>query len=351
MPHDASTRRALPTTKRAVGPPPLWSAVRPLKQTVRHALRGVSVESQVKNWLISMCDKAHSTNYLLLWAVPMCQLTMQASRWIIQVRAVPNSSARELLLSQDIQPVVPESAPIRSCLASVVNSEDVYLCLPKTPKDLSAQKLYFFPNSFPSMLISLAALLVNLRSLFRSRLDLQLENLAVRHQINVLHRSTRKRAKLTTGDRLIWVCLSRGWRDWRSTLVLVKPETVVAWHRKGFRLFWTWKVRHGQPGRPVVTRETRDLIRKMCRENPGWGAPRIHGELLKLGIDISARRVSASTWCATAIHRLRLGARFWRTTSRSSSPSISSPSLLSVSRFSTCFWYWHMIVVAFFTSM
>jgi hypothetical protein len=71
-----------------------------------------------------------------------------------------------------------------------------------------------------------------------------------------------------------------------------KPETVVAWHRKGFRLFWTWKVRHGQPGRPVIARETRDLIRKMCRENSGWGAPRIHGELLKLGIDIGETSVS-----------------------------------------------------------
>jgi hypothetical protein len=82
------------------------------------------------------------------------------------------------------------------------------------------------------------------------------------------------------------------WRDWRSTLVIVKPETVVAWHRKGFRLFWTWKVRHGQPGRPVISRETQDLIRKMCRENPGWGAPRIHGELLKLGIEIGESSVS-----------------------------------------------------------
>jgi putative transposase len=68
--------------------------------------------------------------------------------------------------------------------------------------------------------------------------------------------------------------------------------TVLAWHRKGFRLFWTWKVRHGQPGRPTVSRETRDLIRRMCRENPTWGAPRIHGELLKLGIDIGQSSVT-----------------------------------------------------------
>jgi hypothetical protein len=68
---------------------------------------------------------------------------------------------------------------------------------------------------------------------------------------------------------------------------IVRPETVVAWHRMGFRLFWTWKVRHGQLGRPVISRELRDLIRKMCRENP-----RIHGELLKLGIDIAESSVS-----------------------------------------------------------
>ena len=66
----------------------------------------------------------------------------------------------------------------------------------------------------------------------------------------------------------------------------------MAWHRAGFRLFWTWKVRRGQPGRPVISREVRDLIRRMCRENPGWGAPRIHGELLKLGIDIGESSVS-----------------------------------------------------------
>jgi putative transposase len=75
-------------------------------------------------------------------------------------------------------------------------------------------------------------------------------------------------------------------------LAIVKPETVLAWRHAGFRLFWTWKVRHGQPGRPLISREVRDLIRKMCRENPTWGAPRIHGELLKLGIDIGESSVS-----------------------------------------------------------
>jgi putative transposase len=131
-----------------------------------------------------------------------------------------------------------------------------------------------------------------LSSVLRSRAVLQLENLALRHQIGVLQRSARKRPKLTPGDRLVWVLLSRIWGDWRSALAIVKPETVVAWHRAGFRRFWTWKVRRGQPGRPVISREIRDLIRTMCRENPGWGAPRIHGAPLKLGIDIGESSVS-----------------------------------------------------------
>ena len=125
---------------------------------------------------------------------------------------------------------------------------------------------------------------------FKSRATLHLENLALRHQLGVLRRSV-KRPKLTSADRLLWAWLCEVWIDWRSSLVIVKPETVIGWHRKGFRLFWTWKVRRGQPGRPSVSKEIRQLIRKMSRENPLWGAPRIHGELLKLGIDIGETSV------------------------------------------------------------
>jgi transposase InsO family protein len=125
---------------------------------------------------------------------------------------------------------------------------------------------------------------------FKSRATLQLENLALRHQLGVLCRSV-KRPRLTSGDRLLWAWLCEVWGDWRSALVIVKPETVINWHRQGFRLFWSWKVRHGQPGRPSVSKEIRQLIRKMSRENPFWGAPRIHGELLKLGIDIGETSV------------------------------------------------------------
>jgi putative transposase len=144
------------------------------------------------------------------------------------------------------------------------------------------------------MLSSLRTLLANLSSIFHSRAALQLENLALRHQIGVLQRSARNRPKVTLVDRLLWVWLSRRWSGWRSALAIVRPETVVAWHRKGFRLFWTWKVRHGQPGRPIISREVRDLIRKMqdVSGESSWGAPRIHGELLKLGINIRESSVS-----------------------------------------------------------
>ena len=86
---------------------------------------------------------------------------------------------------------------------------------------------------------------------FKSRATLQLENVALRHQLGVLRRSLR-RPRLTSADRLLWSWLSEVWSDWRSAVLIVKPETIIAWHRKGFRLFWTWKVRHGQAGRPPV---------------------------------------------------------------------------------------------------
>ena len=142
------------------------------------------------------------------------------------------------------------------------------------------------------MLTALMTLLATLSSIFRSRAALELENLALRHQIGVLRRAATKRLKLTSADRLLWICLSRLWRGWRSALTFVKPETVIAWHRAGFRLFWTWKVRCGQPGRPIISPKVRALIRKMCMENPSWGAPNFHGELLKLGINIGESSVS-----------------------------------------------------------
>jgi putative transposase len=142
------------------------------------------------------------------------------------------------------------------------------------------------------MLNVLSAFFPVLSSVFRNHVALQVEILALRHQIGVLQRSARKRPKLSATDRFLWAWLSGIWSDWRSVLVIVKPETVIGWHRQGFRLFWTWKIRRGRTGRPAAPLDVRDLIRKMSRENPTWGAPRIHGELLKLGIDIGETSVS-----------------------------------------------------------
>jgi putative transposase len=152
-----------------------------------------------------------------------------------------------------------------------------------------------------------SAFFASLFASFRSRAALQLEILALRHQLAVLQRSV-KRPKLTTADRLLWAWLCTVWTNWRSGLFLVQPSTVISWHRKGFRLFWNWKVRQGRPGRPVVLREIRELIRTMSRENPLWGAPRIHGELLKLGIDIGETSVSKYM-----TRRRRPPSQTWRT--------------------------------------
>ena len=100
-----------------------------------------------------------------------------------------------------------------------------------------------------------------------------------------------KRPKLTAADRLLWVWLSTVWNGWRSGIFLVRAATVIGWHRKSFRLFWTWRIRRGKPGRPSVPKEVRELIRTMSRDNPLWGAPRIYGELLKLGIAIGETSV------------------------------------------------------------
>ncbi len=126
-------------------------------------------------------------------------------------------------------------------------------------------------------------------SALRSRQSLALENLALRHQLYVLQRS-RARVRLNNRDRLLWVVLSRIWTDWRRSLTIVRPETVLRWHRQGFRLYWRWKSRHR--GRPSTSQDIRDLVRRMALENPLWGAPRIHGEMLKLGLNVAQATVS-----------------------------------------------------------
>jgi transposase InsO family protein len=141
------------------------------------------------------------------------------------------------------------------------------------------------------MISVLVSVVVSFRSWLQSRAALQLEVLALRHQLQVLNRSRPHRLRLVSADRWLWARLSRSWPAWRTALVLVKPETVIAWHRQGFRLFWTWKSRRHVGRRPVPA-DVRALIRTMSEANTLWGAPRIHGELLKLGIDVSQATVA-----------------------------------------------------------
>lgn len=135
----------------------------------------------------------------------------------------------------------------------------------------------------------LTILFGTLRSALRSQQVLAAENLVLRQQLAVL-KMNHPRPRLTDADRCFWVFLSRIWPDWRRTLHIVQPDTVIRWHRQGFLYYWRWKSR-GR-GRPKIDPELIQLIRRMCRANPLWGAPRIHGELLKLGIDISEATVS-----------------------------------------------------------
>ena len=135
------------------------------------------------------------------------------------------------------------------------------------------------------------ALLGALRAAFRTRTDLTLENLALRQQLALLRRRS-KRPKFGLLDRAFWMWLSQWWTRWSEVLHVVKPQTVIRWHRQSFRAFWTWKSRRGRLGRPRVGAELADLVRTMALANPLWGAPRIHGELLKLGFDVSQRTVA-----------------------------------------------------------
>ena len=129
-----------------------------------------------------------------------------------------------------------------------------------------------------------------LRVFFRSRGDTALEILALRQQLAVLKRQ-RPRPPLHSVDRLFWTTLRCMWPGWASVLLIVKPDTVVAWHRAGFQLYWRWRSRR-RGGRPRITQELRDLIGRLAKENADWGAPKIHAELQKLGFTVAERTVA-----------------------------------------------------------
>jgi len=133
-------------------------------------------------------------------------------------------------------------------------------------------------------------LLAALRVLFRSRIDMSLEIIALRQQVVVLNRR-RQRPLLNRINRLFWSVLRSVWPRWAGVLVIVRPATVIAWHRTGFRFYWRWRA-GSRGGRPRVREEIRSLIRRMSSENFNWGAPKIHGELLKRGFEVSERTVA-----------------------------------------------------------
>jgi transposase InsO family protein len=135
------------------------------------------------------------------------------------------------------------------------------------------------------------ALAFFLRAFVVSRATLAAENLALRQQLSVLEHTV-KRPKLRPRDRRFWVWLSRLWPAWRSVLRIVQPDTVTKWHRLGFKLYWRWKSTPKSPGRPLIDKGIRDLIRRMARDNPLWGAPHICSELHLLGYDVAQATVS-----------------------------------------------------------
>ena len=138
----------------------------------------------------------------------------------------------------------------------------------------------------------------SLLALRRSHRDLALENLALRHQLQVVLR-TKPRPRLRNSDRVFWVWLHHLWPGgWREHLSLVRPEAVIGWHRRGWRLYWTWRSR-SRRGRLRLRPEVRELIATMSRDNPLWGTERIRGELLKLGIVVSNRSIRRYRWRGT----------------------------------------------------
>jgi transposase InsO family protein len=163
-----------------------------------------------------------------------------------------------------------------------------------------------------------------LASLFKSRAELEAENLVLRQQIIVLRRRMPKRPALTNIDRLLFVWLYRRFPSTAGAIAIVRPETIVRWHRVGFRAYWRWRSRK-RVGRPKVPAELRALVGEMSRANPLWGAPRIHGELLKLGFD-----VAQSTVAKYMVRRRGLPSQGWKTFLNNHAPDIGAIDLFVV---------------------
>jgi transposase InsO family protein len=160
--------------------------------------------------------------------------------------------------------------------------------------------------------------------LFKSRRRLEVENLFLRHQLNVALRRAPQRLRLRADDRALMVWMTRMWPSLLGLTRVVQPATILRWHRCGFRAYWRWKSR-ARPGRPRVECELRDLIRRMSEENPLWGAPRIHGELLKLGF-----KVAESTVSKYMMRRRGPPSQTWRTFLRNHAEAIAAIDLCVV---------------------
>ncbi|MEJ2377556.1 MAG: hypothetical protein P8Y71_19905, partial [Pseudolabrys sp.] len=159
---------------------------------------------------------------------------------------------------------------------------------------------------------------------FKSKTRLEFENAALRHQVVVLQRKVRSRIEFTNRDRLFFILLYRWCPSILKAMVIIRPETVVRWHRAGFRRYWRWKSR-SRGGRPQIDGELRALIRRMSTENPLWGAPRIHGELLKLGLEVAQSMVAKYM-----IKRWEPPSQGWRTFLRNHASDIAAMDLFVV---------------------
>ena len=160
------------------------------------------------------------------------------------------------------------------------------------------------------MFTFLIKLLLAIRSRFARQARLKAENLVLRQQLVVLRRKSPKRVRLWNIDRFLLVWSYRLYPSLLDAIIIVQPETVIRWHRRGFRAYWRWKSRH-LGGRPRIDAEIRALIRRMSRENPLWGAPRIHGELLTLGIEVAESTVGrCMVRRCRAVHRRKVGRLF-----------------------------------------
>ncbi len=174
------------------------------------------------------------------------------------------------------------------------------------------------------MIALLGFLLAVLAAPFKSKSWLEAENAALRHQLIVLRRSVQGRVRLTNSDRWFFIQLYRWFPSILKVLTIIQPETLVRWHRTGFRRDWRWKSRPWG-GRPQIDADLRALIRRMSMENPLWGAPRIHGELLKLGFEIAQSSVAKYM-----VRRRGSPSQGWRTFLRNHAPDIAAMDLFVV---------------------